>query len=49
MEGIYTSCVRQDTIDEAPFVYKSMESILSNINETVEIEEIIKPVYNFKA
>lgn len=49
MEGIYTTCISERTLDEAPFAYKSKESILSNINETVEIEEIIKPVYNFKS
>ncbi len=49
MEGIYTTRVSERTLDEAPFAYKSKESILSNIGETVEIDEIIKPVYNFKA
>lgn len=49
MEGIYTSCVSRDTLDEAPFVYKPMEEILQNIGETVKVERIIKPVYNFKA
>lgn len=49
MEGIYSTCVGQDTLDEAPMVYKPMESIIENIGDTVEIEKIIKPVYNFKA
>lgn len=49
MRDVYTTCVREDTLDEAPFAYKPMESILNNIGDTVEIEEIIKPVYNFKA
>lgn len=49
MEGIYTTCVREDTIDEAPFVYKSIDSILSNLDDTVDVVDIIKPVYNFKA
>lgn len=49
MRDVYTTCVRDDTLDEAPFAYKPMESILNNIGDTVEIEEIIKPVYNFKA
>lgn len=47
--GIWTSSVSENTLDEAPMVYKPMEEIISNINDTVEINEIIKPLYNFKA
>lgn len=49
MEGIYTTSVVEETIDEAPFVYKPMEEIINNIQDTVEIQKIIKPIYNFKA
>ena len=49
MEGIYTTSVVEETIDEAPFVYKSMQEIIENIQDTVEIKKIIKPIYNFKA
>jgi RNA-splicing ligase RtcB len=49
MEGIYSTSVSQDTIDESPFVYKPASDIVDNISDTVEICEIIKPVYNFKA
>ena len=49
MKGIYTTSVKQSTIDEAPFVYKPMEEIINNIQDTVEIQKIIKPIYNFKA
>ena len=49
MEGIYTTSVNQSTIDESPMAYKSMEEILENIKDTVEVVKIIKPVYNFKA
>lgn len=49
MEGIYTSSVLESTIDEAPMVYKPIEEIVENIQDTVEITDIIKPVYNFKA
>ena len=49
MEGIYTTSVSMDTLDEAPMVYKSMDEIIENIKDTVDILEIIKPVYNFKA
>ena len=37
------------TIDESPMAYKPMDEIIKNISETVEIERIIKPIYNFKA
>lgn len=49
MKGIYTTSVGLDTIDESPMAYKPMNEILKNIEPTVEIERIIKPVYNFKA
>lgn len=49
MKNIYSTSVVEDTIDEAPFVYKSMQEIIENIKDTVEIEKIIKPIYNFKA
>ena len=49
MDGIYTTSVGIDTIDEAPMVYKPMEEIVKNIEPTVRIERIIKPIYNFKA
>lgn len=49
MKGIYTTSVAVETIDEAPFVYKSMQEIIDNIQDTVEIKKIIKPIYNFKA
>ena len=49
MDGIYTTSVSFDTIDEAPMVYKPMDEIIENIKDTVDILEIIKPVYNFKA
>lgn len=49
MRGIYTTSVGQSTIDESPMVYKPIEEIVANIQDTVEIEKIIKPIYNFKA
>lgn len=49
MSGIYTTSVNESTIDEAPMVYKSMDDIISVIDETVDVIEILKPVYNFKA
>lgn len=49
MKDIYTTSVREETKDEAPFVYKPIEEILEKIKPTVEVTKIIKPVYNFKA
>ena len=49
MEGIYITSVSEDTIDECPMAYKPIEEIIDNIKDTVEINRIIKPVYNFKA
>ena len=49
MENIYTTSVNEFTIDEAPSVYKTLDEILNHIGDTVEVERIIKPVYNFKA
>jgi len=49
MENIYSTSVTEETKDEAPFVYKSIEEILKYIVPTVEVIKIIKPVYNFKA
>ena len=49
MKGIWTTCVAEGTIDEAPRAYKKSEDVLSWIEETVEIVERLKTVYNFKA
>ena len=49
MEGIYTTSVNDFTIDESPFVYKPTSEIVENIEPTVEIKRIIKPIYNYKA
>ena len=49
MKGIYSTTVNRSTLDEAPFAYKPMDEIISNIGETAEIVKAIKPIYNFKA
>ena len=49
MEGIYTTSVGYSTIDESPFAYKPAEEIVSYVGETVDVVEILRPVYNFKA
>ena len=49
MDGIYTTSVSEDTLDESPMAYKPAESIMAAISDTAEIIEIAKPIYNFKA
>ncbi len=48
MEGIWTSCINKNTLDEAPMAYKDKQVILDVIEETADIEFIMKPIYNFK-
>lgn len=49
MKGIYSTSVVESTKDESPFAYKPMQEIMENVQDTVEIQSIIKPIYNFKA
>ncbi len=49
MEGIYTTSVNESTLDEAPMAYKSLNDIIDVIRESVDIIDVMKPVYNFKA
>lgn len=49
MEGIHCTCVNPDTIDESPFAYRDIEDILEVIGDTIKVEKILKPIYNFKA
>ena len=49
MEGIYTTSVNEDTLDEAPMAYKSLEDIIDVIRESVDIIDVMRPIYNFKA
>ncbi len=49
MEGVYTTSVNEKTIDEAPMAYKSLDDIIDAIKDSVDIIDIMKPVYNFKA
>lgn len=49
MAGIYTTSVNENTIDEAPMAYKSLDEIVGIIRDSVDIVDIMKPVYNFKA
>lgn len=48
MGGIYSSSVTKNTLDEAPLAYKPPQEIIDRISDTVEIVNILKPIYNFK-
>ena len=49
MRGVYTTSVSESTIDEAPMAYKSLDDIIDVIRDSVEVIEVLKPIYNFKA
>lgn len=49
MQGIYSTSISEATLDEAPMAYKSLEDIIDVIRESVEVIEVLKPIYNFKA
>ena len=49
MKGIYTTSVSEKTLDEAPMAYKSLTDIIDVIAATVDVIEVLKPIYNFKA
>ena len=49
MAGVYTTSVNEHTLDEAPMAYKSLDDIIDVILETVDVIEVLKPIYNFKA
>lgn len=49
MTGVWSTSVLESTIDEAPMAYKSMDDIVDNVGDAIEILEVIKPLYNFKA
>ena len=49
MKGIYTTSVNEATLDEAPMAYKSLDDIIDVIRDSVDIIDVMKPVYNFKA
>ncbi len=49
MNGIYTTCVNESTLDEAPMAYKSLDDIIDVIRDSVDVIDIMRPLYNFKA
>lgn len=49
MNGIHSICINKNTLDESPFAYRSIDDIAKVIVDTVKIDKIIRPVYNYKA
>lgn len=49
MKYVYTTSVNEETIDEAPMAYKSLGDIIRDIRSSVDVIEVMKPIYNFKA
>lgn len=49
MKDVFTTCVKESTIDESPMAYKDMDEILGNTKDTIDIIDILKPIYNFKS
>ena len=49
MADVYTTAVNENTLDEAPMAYKSLADILDVIEDSVDVIEVLKPIYNFKA
>jgi RNA-splicing ligase RtcB len=49
MKDIYTTSVNEATLDEAPMAYKSLDDIIDVIQESVDVIDVLKPIYNFKA
>lgn len=49
MKDVFSTSVKQETLDESPFAYKPMNEIITNTKDTIEVSAILKPLYNFKA
>lgn len=49
MKNVYSTSINESTLDEAPMAYKSLSDIIDVIDETVDVIEVLKPIYNFKA
>lgn len=49
MNGIYSTSVNKETLDECPMAYKGMDEIVKNITDTAVIDNVLRPIYNFKA
>lgn len=48
MEGVFTTSVNESTLDESPMAYKPADEIIELVKDTVDIIEVIKPLYNYK-
>jgi hypothetical protein len=49
MHGVWSSVICKDTLEESPMAYKKARDVLPFLDQTIEIEHRLKPVYNFKA
>lgn len=49
MKDVWSTSVKASTLDESPMAYKPMDEIITHVQDTVTIDQIIKPLYNFKA
>jgi RNA-splicing ligase RtcB len=49
MKDVWTTSINEETLDEAPMAYKSIDDIIKHIDPTVEILDVIRPIYNYKA
>jgi tRNA-splicing ligase RtcB (3'-phosphate/5'-hydroxy nucleic acid ligase) len=49
MSGVWSSCVNRHTLDESPMAYKPKSAIIPYLTATMDVQAIMKPVYNFKA
>lgn len=49
IRGKVNTAICYATLDEAPMACKSLEDIIEVIADSVDIIEVLKPIYNFKA
>ena len=49
MKGIYSSCLNKETLAEGPFAYRGIQEILEAVADTVAVQQILKPIYNYKS
>jgi RNA-splicing ligase RtcB len=49
MRGIWSSVICKDSLEESPMAYKKAKNVLAYIGESVDVEQRLKPLYNFKA
>lgn len=46
--GVYSTTACESTKDEAPQAYKNPDEVIALLRETIDVVDIIRPVYNFK-